>query len=92
MREGGGGGERVRSGEETWRVVLLTWRVPLKFRECCCIQLLLVVRGFVVMATQSCAPAQGRSSSAELSSVLHIGCTDRQTDRGRGGGGLQSGQ
>lgn len=36
------------------------------------------------MATQSCAPAQGRSSSAELSSVLHIGCTDRQRERGGG--------
>lgn len=32
------GVERRRRGES----FLLTWRVPLKFRECCCIQLLLV--------------------------------------------------
>lgn len=66
---------RVRSrwgGRRHWRVALLTWLLPLKFGECCCIQLLLAVRGFVAMATQPCAPAQGRSSSSELSGVLHI--------------------
>lgn len=41
------------------------------------------------MATQPCAPAQGRSSSSEPSSMLHIGCTEgerrreRKQERGR---------
>lgn len=61
----------MKEGEETRRVLLLTWQVPLKFWEYCCIQLLLVARGFVAMATQPCAPAQGRSSSSEPSGAAH---------------------
>lgn len=33
------------------------------------------------MATQPCAPAQGRSSSSEPSSMLHIGCTEGERRR-----------
>lgn len=39
------------------------------------------------MATQSCAPAQGRSSRSEPSSMPHIGCTRRQREKNRGGAG-----
>lgn len=35
------------------------------------------------MATQPCAPAQGRSSSSEPSSMLHIGCTEGERRRER---------
>lgn len=38
------------------------------------------------MATQSCAPAQGRSSRSEPSSTPHIGCTRRQREKNRGRG------
>lgn len=65
------GESEMKEGEETRRVLLLTWQVPLKFWEYCCIQLLLVARGFVAMATQPCAPAQGRSSSSEPSGAAH---------------------
>lgn len=45
------------------------------------------------MATQSCAPAQGRSSRSEPSSTPHIGCIRRQREknRGRGEGRLRGG-
>lgn len=62
-------------------MLLLTWQVPLKFWECCCIQLLLVARGFVAMATQPCAASQGRSSSSKPSSAAH-----RMHTGGREGG------
>lgn len=64
-----------RRREETRRVALLTWRLPLKIWECSRIQLLLAVRDSVAMTTQLHAPAQGRSSSSEPGSTLLIGCT-----------------